>query len=69
MNELKIFENEAFGQIRAMEKGGEPWFFLADVCKALEIGNPSDVKKRLGPKGGRYYRYPYTRREASHDIH
>lgn len=51
MTELKIFENETFGQIRALEKDGEPWFCLADVCKALEIGNPADVKKRLGPKG------------------
>ena len=51
MNEMKIFENATFGQIRAMEKDGEPWFCLADVCKALEIGNPADVKKRLGPKG------------------
>ena len=51
MNEMKIFENATFGQIRAMEKDGEPWFCLADVCKALEIGNPSDAKKRLGPKG------------------
>lgn len=47
MNELKIFENEAFGQIRAMEKDGEPWFVAADVCRALEIGNPTDAIKRL----------------------
>lgn len=47
MNELKIFESEAFGQIRVLEKDGEPWFVAADVCRALEIGNPTDAIKRL----------------------
>ena len=36
MNEMKIFENATFGQIRAMEKDGEPWFVAADVCRAWE---------------------------------
>ena len=47
MNDLKIFESEAFGKIRVMEKDGEPWFVAADVCRALEIGNPTDTIKRL----------------------
>ena len=28
-------------------KDGEPWFVAADVCKALEVINPSDALKRL----------------------
>lgn len=28
---------------------GEPWFVAADVCKALEIVNPSDALSRLDP--------------------
>lgn len=47
MNELKIFENEQFGAIRAIEKDGEPWFVAADVCRALEIQNHKDAVKRL----------------------
>lgn len=47
MNELKIFENETFGQIRAMEKDGEPWFVAADVCRALEHSNVSMALERL----------------------
>lgn len=27
--------------------GGDPWFVLADVCKVLEIGNPSQAAARL----------------------
>ena len=46
-NELQIFENKQFGQLRAIMKDGEPWFVAADVCKALEVGNPSQALTRL----------------------
>ncbi len=35
MNELKIFENPAFGKVRVVERGGEPWFVGKDVAAAL----------------------------------
>lgn len=44
---IKIFENEKFGQIRTITKDGEPWFVLADVCRALEIRNSRMVADRL----------------------
>lgn len=28
-------------------RNGEPWFVAADVCKALEIVNPSNAVKKL----------------------
>ncbi len=37
--------------IKCLEKDGEPWFVLADVCKALDIGNPSMVLERLNSNG------------------
>ena len=37
MNELQVFENPAFGQVRTVTKDGEPWFVAADVCRALEV--------------------------------
>ena len=37
MNELMIFNNPEFGEIRTVEVNGEPWFVAADVCQALEI--------------------------------
>ena len=46
-NIIKIFESEEFGQIRTVIKNGEPWFVLADVCKALEISNSRMVAGRL----------------------
>ena len=47
MNDLQIFNSEEFGEIRTVMKDGEPMFCLADICKALEISNPSKVAQRL----------------------
>lgn len=33
--------------VRILMRDGEPWFVLADVCRVLEIGNPSQAAKRL----------------------
>lgn len=41
MNELQIFNSEEFGEIRTVTIDGEPWFCLADICRALELGNVS----------------------------
>lgn len=35
MKEIKIFENEEFGQIRTITIDGEPWFVGKDVAEAL----------------------------------
>lgn len=34
-NELKVFKNEEFGDIRVLEMNGEPWFVGKDVAIAL----------------------------------
>lgn len=46
-NKLMIFENETFGKVRTLTIGGEAWFVAADVCKALDLGNPSMTVERL----------------------
>ena len=40
MNELQIFENEEFGQVRVIEKDGQPWFVAKDIAEMLGYGNP-----------------------------
>lgn len=47
MNELKIFENEEFGQIRTVMEKDEPWFVASDICLALDLSNPSVAVSRL----------------------
>lgn len=42
-----VFSNDQFGDVRTMRINGEPWFAAIDVCKALEIGNPSQALTRL----------------------
>ncbi|MCW7755366.1 BRO family protein [Desulfobotulus sp. H1] len=40
---VQVFENREFGQIRIIEKHGEPWFVASDVAKALGYGRPNDA--------------------------
>lgn len=51
MNELQIFNSEEFGDIRTVTIDNEPFFCMADICKALEISNVSQVKTRLNQDG------------------
>jgi len=43
MSNIEILKTFQFdnNQIRIVEKGGEPWFVAADVCRVLEIRNPT----------------------------
>ena len=44
MNELKVFENPTFGQVRTIEIDNEPWFVGKDVAEALGY---SDTAKAI----------------------
>ena len=43
MNELQIFNNPEFGEVRTTVIDGEPWFAGADVAKALGYSNVRDA--------------------------
>ena len=45
MNELKIFSNEEFGEVRTIEIDGEPWFVGKDVALRLGYRDTSDALK------------------------
>lgn len=36
-NEIKLFKNDQFGEVRVIESNGEPLFCLSDVCVKLLI--------------------------------
>ena len=46
MNELQIFKYQD-KQIRTVERNGEPWWVLKDVCEVLEINNHKMTVQRL----------------------
>lgn len=47
MNDIKIFNNPQFGDIRiAIDESGEPLFCLKDVCAILDL-SPNKVSQRL----------------------
>ncbi|WP_455105065.1 phage antirepressor [Peptostreptococcus sp.] len=50
-NDLMVFENEEFGEVRTTKIGEEYWFVLSDVCRVLDIKNSRDAKTRLNLKG------------------
>ena len=40
MNDIQIFKNEEFGQVRVITKENEPWFVGKDVAEVLGYSNP-----------------------------
>ena len=46
-NVMQVFENSDFGKVRVVERDSESWFVAADICRALDIGNPSQAILRL----------------------
>lgn len=51
MQELQIFKNNEFGEVRTKVINNEPYFSLNDVCRILEINNPRMAKTRLNGDG------------------
>ena len=48
MNELQIFNNPEFGDMRIIELNGEPWFVGKDVARALGYAEPTKaVRERV----------------------
>lgn len=46
MNDLQIFSNPEFGQVRTVELDGQPWLVGKDVAEALGYKNPRDAITR-----------------------
>lgn len=46
MNELKIFSNEEFGEIRMVEIGDDPWFVGKDIADALGYKDTADALRK-----------------------
>ena len=40
MNELKVFQNEEFGEVRSLVINNEPWFVGKDIARILGYSNP-----------------------------
>lgn len=41
MNEIQVFNNTEFGEIRTAEIEGKPYFMATDIAKALGYTNPN----------------------------
>lgn len=47
MNKVQIFKDDEFGEIRTLNKDGEPWFAGKDVARALGYKYPANAIQRL----------------------
>lgn len=47
MNDLQIFKNNEFGEIRTVMIDNAPYFVASDICKALDLSNPTMAMERL----------------------
>lgn len=45
--ELQIFSNSEFGEIRTITKDDEPWFVASDICRSLDLSNPTMAMQRI----------------------
>ena len=46
MNELQIFQNQEFGEVRSLVINNEPWFVGKDVAEALGYAKPTDAVRK-----------------------
>lgn len=68
MNEIQIFKNNEFGQIRTINKNGEPWFVGKDVAVALGYKDTVNALKAHvddEDKGGWQITTPYGTQEMT----
>lgn len=47
MNDIIVFENEEFGEVRTIFVDGKPWWVLSDLCRILDLSTPTRVAERL----------------------
>lgn len=47
MNQLEIFKNREFGEIRTVTIDGEPWFIGKDVAEALGYGKGKSLNNAV----------------------
>lgn len=43
MTEIQVFNNQEFGEIRAVDLNGEPWFVGKDIAERLGYVNPNEA--------------------------
>lgn len=65
MNNVQVFENERFGNVRVTMIDNEPWFVASDVCRALEIAPTATRRLDDDEKGMRSTQTPGGKQEMA----
>lgn len=70
MNELMIFSNPEFGNIRTMERDGAPWFVGKDVAAALGYKDATKAaRERVDTEDRGVAKMDTPLRPAGNDYH
>lgn len=64
MNELQVFKNDEFGEVRTLIIDNEPWFVASDVCKALDVDRTATRRLDDDEKGVRSIHTPGGEQEV-----
>ena len=65
-NELKIFNNNEFGEMRNINKDNEPWFVAKDISDILGYSETSKMLRRLDED--EYLRLAVNSRDFSREM-
>lgn len=68
-NQVQVFNNSQFGDVRVIMQGEQPWFVGKDVASVLGYSNSRDaLNKRVDEedKGGSKLRHPQRKTESNH---
>lgn len=70
MNELTVFNNEEFGEVRTITIDGEPWFVANDILRVLAVSNSKDALRTLDDdeKSGVDNIYPHGRKQKTNCV-
>ena len=66
MNDLKVFSNEEFGEVRTVFENGEAWFCGKDVQNALEYSKSSTPSVVFGAVPEKWKPLPRGMYECNH---
>lgn len=47
MNNLQVFKNEQFGEVRTVLIEDEPWFVVSDVCAFFGVTNRNRIMQAV----------------------
>ena len=59
MNDVQIFSNSEFGEIRTVIIDGEPWFVAKDIAEKLGYAQTANMLKKIADDDKQNLHHPF----------